>query len=126
MLEPKNEKGYFQLGIIHTELDEIPEAINAFQRSLDINPTYRAALYNQAFLLYQTKQVERAFKNLLTLKNYYPDHANGMQILGDIYMQQEKVDEAIEAYLLCLKTNPKHITAIHNLGLLQCTDPMEN
>ena len=116
-LNPRDDKTCFQLGIVHSELGDIPSAINAFQKALDISPTYRTALYNLAFLTYQMKDMERAFKNLLTLREHHPDHANGMQLLGDCYMQKKLVDEAIEAYSLSLKTNPKQITAIHNLGM---------
>ena len=120
LLQPNNDKAFFQLGIVHTELGELPQAMRAFQSALNITPTYRTALYNLGFLLYQSKETNKAFDVLLRLREHYPDHSNGMQLLGDCYMHRNQIDEAIEAYSLCLKTNPAHVTAMHNLGKYFC------
>ena len=116
LIQPSNDKAYFQIGLIHSELGDIESAKKAFQKALYITPTYRTALYNFAFLSYQTKEVEKAFNALLTLKQHHPDHSNGMQLLGDCYMQFEQLEEAIETYKLSIHYNPNHVTAIHNLG----------
>ncbi len=66
--------------------------------------------------MYRTGQTEKAFKSLQTLRELYPDHANGMQLLGDCYMNKGQIDDAIESYSLSLKTSPSHVLALHNLG----------
>ena len=81
-------------------------------------PAYRTALYNLAFLSYKIGQVDRAFNNLLTLHKHYSDHANGMHLLGDCYMNKGQLDNAIKSYSACLKINPSHVLALHNLGQL--------
>lgn len=53
---------------------------------------------------------------LSRLAELYPDHLNGVQLLGDCYMRLQQQDKAEEMYRLVLRQNPNHVTALHNLG----------
>ena len=53
---------------------------------------------------------------LSKLAELYPDHLNGMQLLGDCYMRLQQQGKAEEMYRHVLRQNPNHVTALHNLG----------
>jgi len=57
---------------------------------------------------------------LSRLAELYPDHLNGVQLLGDCYMRLQQQDKAEEMYRLVLRQNPNHVTALHNLGQFVC------
>ena len=117
-VDPADEKVHFQLGMLCTDLKDISSGKTWFKKAVDIVPSYRQALYNLGFLNFKENNLDEALKYLSQLRNYHPDHAKGMQILGDTYMHLKQFEEAKESYLLCLKTNPHHVIATHNLGKL--------
>lgn len=104
------------MGMLYTDLKDIPKAKEWFKKAVDIRPSYRSALYNLGFLSYNDGQFDNALKYLTLLRTHHSDHAKGMQVLGDTYMHFKRYEEAKEAYLLCLKSSPNHVVAIHNLG----------
>lgn len=115
-LTPNDEKVYFQLGMLHTDLRNISIAKRWFHKAIELAPTYRQALYNLGFLNYQENRYEEAVNYLGALRKYHPDHVRGMRVLGDSFIYLKKFSEAREVYLLCLKYDSKHIIATHNLG----------
>ena len=47
-----------------------------------------------------------------------------MRVLGDSFIYLRRFKEAKEVYLLCLKYDPKHIVATHNLGKNSSMQPL--
>ena len=60
------------------------------------------------------------------LASLYPDHLNGVQLLGDCYLRLQQQKKAEEMYRLVLRQNPNHTTALHNLGQLQSMKACES
>lgn len=102
--------------MLFTDLQDFESAKKWFKSAVEIVPSYRSALYNLGFLTYKESQFQEALKYLLPLREFHPDHVKGMQILGDSLIYLKRYSEAKDAYLLCLKTDPKHVVATHNLG----------
>lgn len=102
--------------MVNTELGNVQEAMKWFHKTRDITPTYRTATYNLALLSYQTNETKQAFELLQVLRQHHPDHANGMQLLGDMYVHRKEYLEAKQVYLLSLQSKPDHVTSLHNLG----------
>ena len=45
-LDPKFEKGYYNLGVTYLSMDAIDESLAAFKKMTAINPQYSDAYYN--------------------------------------------------------------------------------
>ena len=100
----------------HVELAELEEAKESFERTLQITPTYRSALYNLALLLFQDGDFPSALKHLLTLRDHHPSHDKGMLLLGDTYMCMNQPQSARQAYEQSIQVNPNSAIAFHYLG----------
>lgn len=63
-LEPKDAAAHFLLAYCYYEMGKKPEAIAAFEKTIELDPTYVPARHNLALLLIQTNQFERAAEEL--------------------------------------------------------------
>lgn len=89
-----------------------------FLQALAIDPVYKSALFNLGVLYNHQDRYNEAETILSRLKELYPDHLNGLQLLGDVYMKQQKEENAQEMYETVLEQNSNHVTSLHNLGKL--------
>ena len=87
-----------------------------FLRTLEIEPTYRAALYNLGYLMYHQERYKEVVLHLNKLLEMFPSHLNGAQTLADAYMQLSNPAKAEQWYKHALMLNPNAVAAIHNLG----------
>ena len=51
LINPNSNDGYYNLGVVLTDLDRKEEAILAYDKALDINPNDTDALMNRDLLL---------------------------------------------------------------------------
>jgi len=76
---PQNPDLYYRLGILMMSVNDVPSAIKAFERTLEINPAYTRARSKLAVCLYETGRDKYALEQLhgpenidsLTLELYY-------------------------------------------------------
>ena len=66
-LEPRNPTRYYQLGILLTANNQVPEAAQAYQAALTLDPGYANARYLFALLLLDQGQSEQALAELRTV-----------------------------------------------------------
>lgn len=97
-LRPNNENYPFQIGRLHTRLQNYPEAISAFDRAIarDTNSirarAARIGVESDAFGL------ERAKTLALTMKRELGDTPVGDILVGDILFRENNNSEALEYY----------------------------
>ena len=102
--------------MIHLELQDMQKAEETFLKTLEIDHTYRSALFNMGVLHHHFERYEQAVVYLARLKEHHPDHLNGVQILGDCHMHLNDSTRAAEMYGFVLEQNRSHVTSLHNLG----------
>jgi uncharacterized protein (TIGR02466 family) len=73
---------------------------------------------NELITSYQNKNFELAIKQALSIIKRYPTHIPSIKILGSIYEQTDKFNEALEANQKVLKINPKDPESLTNLGII--------
>lgn len=95
------------------------EAAAAYQKALQKDPTYMPGLFNLGNSLYQQKQYEAARKTMEATAKASKDktgkgaaHYNA----GNTYMEEQKWQEAVNAYKQALKNNPQDADAKYNLS----------
>ncbi len=95
------------------------EASAAYQEALKKNPTYTPGLYNLGNALYQQKQYDNARKAMDAASKTSKDKqlTGGAQYnIGNTYMEEQKWQEAVDAYKQALRNNPQDADAKYNLS----------
>lgn len=92
----KNERVYFNLGMLAMDDKNIEEAENWFKRAVHLKQDFRSALFNLALLLADDDRPLEAAPFLNQLVKYHPDHIKGLILLGDIYINNIKDLDAAE------------------------------
>ena len=115
----RESETWFQTGL---DLEEsgapAEEALQAYQRSLELNPYAAGACVNMGTLYYQSRnlsQAERCYRQALDIDPEYPlAHFN----LANIYDEQARLEEAQAHYQVALRLRPDYADAHYNLALL--------
>jgi len=96
------------------------KAEQLFRKASAIDTTYAEAPYNLGTTLYQEHHIEEAFGHLKEAANRssQPDLSHkAFHNIGNVYMQKEEYDNAIEAYKQALRNDPTDEETRYNLAL---------
>lgn len=104
---------HFLLGITYMQLNEHNQAINHFQRAVNLKPTYAEA-WNNLGQVYATKgqraKAEEAFKRALDINTYLTQEFAAYN-LAKLYWQKQQKDQAIKYARLALNKNRQYTPA---------------
>jgi type IV pilus biogenesis/stability protein PilW len=109
---------YFNMGVDLYRQKEIPKAIQAYQRVIELDPTYVEA-YNNLGIIYQDigdfdKALE-AYQNAIKVNPKYEKAYNN---LGILLFLNNRNEESIQAFQKAIEINPGNIESYINLGIL--------
>lgn len=115
----RESEHWFQIGL---QLEEsgapAEEALEAYRRSLELNPNAAGACVNMGTIHYQARnlaEAERCYRRSVEIDPEYPlAHFN----LGNIYDEQGRLEEARAHYMIALRLRPDYADAHYNLALL--------
>ncbi|RYE25605.1 MAG: tetratricopeptide repeat protein [Sphingobacteriales bacterium] len=98
------------------------EAANSYQQALGKNPNYTPGMFNLGNSMYQQKQYDAARKVMTATAKAEKDK-NGKSAanynIGNTYMQEQKWEDAVNAYKQALRNNPQDADAKYNLSYAQ-------
>jgi tetratricopeptide (TPR) repeat protein len=110
---------WFQKGL---DLEEngapIEEAIEAYQRVLELNPSAAGALVNLGTIYYRRRQFAEAEEFYQQAIAVDPSYPLAQFNLGNLYDEQGRVGEAFDHYRRALDLNSSYADAHFNLALL--------
>jgi type IV pilus biogenesis/stability protein PilW len=108
----------FNLGVQFYNQREFSKAIQAYQKVLELDPTYVEA-YNNLGIIYQTiGDVDRAFGAYQKSTEINPRYEKGYNNLGILLFFKGRYEEALESFQKALAVNPNNIETHINLGIL--------
>jgi tetratricopeptide (TPR) repeat protein len=93
-------------GALYTQLKRYAEAVAAFDRLLEVQPTNDPARFNRAVALFHSGQLEKAQADFATLAQLHPEQYQLQFGLGEIAYQQKDSAPAIEHYENYLRLAP--------------------
>lgn len=109
---------YTILGNVYNELDRYPEAIEAHQHALQINPHYFKAWTNLGIVYRLTAQYSKAEDCYLKALKINPDYAELHASLGALYITHHQAfDKAITHLKRAIHLDPGLAIAYSNLAL---------
>jgi len=110
---------WFQKGL---DLEEtgapIEDAIDAYRKVLELNPSAAGALVNLGTIYYRQRRFAEAERYYADAIKADPEYALAQFNLGNLYDEQGRVGEALEHYRQALALNPNYADAHFNLALL--------
>ncbi|XP_041352058.1 protein O-mannosyl-transferase TMTC3-like [Gigantopelta aegis] len=115
--EKSNPQVYFNIAMLSMDDNNFVEAEENFKKSIELNPTFRSALFNLALMLVNdAKRPADAIPYLNSLLTHHPDHIKGMILMGDINVNHLKdLDAAEKNFRTIIELDPKNVQANHNL-----------
>lgn len=115
----REAEAWFQRGL---DLEEtgapVEEAIEAYQKALELNPEAAGALVNLGTIYYRRRQFAEAETYYREALDADPEYPLAQFNIGNLYDELGRLDEALEHYRLALDLNPQYADAHFNLALL--------
>jgi tetratricopeptide (TPR) repeat protein len=114
--QPNSDQAWYNLGISYSDTKQHPQAINAYQQALRINPEYAKAWANLGITYSDTQQYLQAIDAYQQALRIKPELVNAWGNLGIAYANTQQYPQAISAYQQVLRINPEDAKAWNNLG----------
>lgn len=115
----RESEAWFQRGL---ELEEtgapVEQAIEAYQRVLQLNPSAAGALVNLGTIFYRQRKFPEAEKYYCQAVEVDASYPLAQFNLGNLYDEQGRLPEAFDHYRRALSLNPQYADAHFNLALL--------
>ncbi len=109
---------YCNQGYIYLNLNKISEAIENFQKALELKPNYFEAYFNLGNAYLQKKNFPLAEKNYLSALKLNKKNPLLYFQLGRLYTEWNKKEKAIQYYKKLISLQPNNYIGLYNLGLL--------
>jgi predicted CXXCH cytochrome family protein len=120
VIDPKNERVFYNLGLLYYEMKDIPAAMESFQQSVKLNSTNPSLYYNYGLLLQQQGKPKEAEQILLKGYAMNPQAVNVNYALAFLYANQNNVQKArVHAQVLRQMdpNNPEYQGLFRSLGM---------
>jgi len=117
MAYPNDERVHFALGTFYFGQNQIPQAIDEFQKSIALNPSYASA-YN--LLGYSQRQnvnypeAEKAFQKYVEL---IPKDPNPYDSYAELLLKMGRFDDAGAQYNKALEIDPNFVNAYQGIAM---------
>jgi predicted O-linked N-acetylglucosamine transferase (SPINDLY family) len=113
---PKNFEAHYYLANILQDLGRDEEAVQSYQRAMEINPDFPGTYYNMGSILMEKGDNDEALSCFEKALELDPACADIYNSIGVIYQSKGKLDDAIAYYQRALDADPKSAMAYYNLG----------
>ena len=116
--EPNNFYAYNNLGMVHSEMQEKDKALNAYEKSLSINPTFPMTLNNIGSLHMTMGHYDKAEMFLKKASSLFGSFHLVSTNLGELYFKQKRYSKAMTYLKKSLKDMPSFPPTHRLLGEL--------
>jgi Tfp pilus assembly protein PilF len=109
---------HFNRGVHFYNQREFSKALQAYQKVLEVDPTYVEAHNNLGILHQEMGDWEKARKAYQTALEVQPHYEKGLINLGILCYLQAHYEESMDAFQKVLAVNPQNVEGHINLGVL--------
>ena len=109
---------YFNKGVYHYQQGEVSKAIQAYQKAVDLDPSFVEAYNNLGIIFQEMGDLESAFKSYRKAIEVDPHYVKSLNNLGIIHYLRGEDGQAIDLFKKALSINPDHIETHIHLGTL--------
>jgi tetratricopeptide (TPR) repeat protein len=118
-LESTDADEWLKFGNAHAKLDQLNEALAAYQTVLKIKPDKAAAYTNIGVVYYESGKFDEAVQQMQKALEIDPGDADTHYMLGATYVQQQKLDDAEKSFNKAIELKPDLAEAFTGLGNVQ-------
>ncbi len=118
LLDPKNQRAFYQAGWCYNDLDKFENAIDRLKKAIALNQKDHLAWQELGYAYKKTTKYDLALNSLNKAIAIKPDYALAYKQLGDVYQNLNKDAEAIAAYKTCYENDSENDDACYNLGYI--------
>jgi tetratricopeptide (TPR) repeat protein len=117
-LDPGFVQVWLDLGRLHEEKEEWADAQQAYERGLDVLPTFHEGALALADLLRRSGRVRQAVVRLAGMLEQDPYDLPALLLLGRALLDDKRDAQALEAFQRALKFDPEQPEALFQLGVV--------
>jgi tetratricopeptide (TPR) repeat protein len=114
---PELYLAYERIGLCHSKLDDLDNAIIAFKSMLAKEPKSRESLINLGVVYFQKGEAEEGMKYLNQLDAKSLENPDIFYNVGLILFKKRKIDMAIDYFNKCITIDPKYVDGYYQLAL---------
>jgi tetratricopeptide (TPR) repeat protein len=117
---PESAEIHASLSSLYAQKQQWQEAIIAAQKAISLNPNFAGAYRNLARILTKLGKENAATECWLKAYSLEPERANAAEFcrLGNLFLQQKKLDRAFTCFLQALKLESDFTEAYRKLGVI--------
>jgi len=109
---------WVELGRLHEQREEWADAQRAYERALDVLPTYHEAALSLADLQRRLGRLRPAIARLADMLEQDPYDLDALILLGRALLEDKRTTAALEAFRRVLKFDPEHVAALFHEGVV--------
>jgi type IV pilus biogenesis/stability protein PilW len=109
---------YFNMGVDFYRQRKILKAIQAYQKVIELDPTYVEAYNNMGIIYEDLGDFDKALEAYRTCIRINPQYEKAYNNLGIVLLLDGHFEESKEAFQNALDINPNNIESYINLGIL--------
>ena len=118
-IEPDEANTYYQKGLLKLAEKKPGEASALFEKALNLNPDFEAALFQRLTIDMRKNRVEDAIKRCLEQVRFRPDNYRYRVLLGRLYGAQKDYKNAIGSFEKALALKPESQDALFGLARME-------
>ncbi len=103
---PKEKEAYNELGVIYQGREMYKEAVESYQKAIELDPTWGYALNQLAYVYSDIGDYEKAIEYFERYAALSPGDANPVDSMAEQYFRMGRLDEAIAKYKEALEIKP--------------------
>ena len=111
-------QSHYNLGLAYYHSSQIEKAIAAYQKAIQLEPTFAEAYGGLGVIYWRTGNLDAAIRHCQKAIKIAPKNIEFHQNLTRIYWQKGMYDAAAVGYRIILELNPSDENALHHLGLI--------
>jgi len=108
---------YYSIGLVLEKLGKIPQAIQAYQQTIALEPQWIDTYNNLGNIFFYSGELEQAETFYHQAITTQPEHFGSYLNLGNVLMRQGKFEQAIKTYQTALNLQPYNSDITYNLAL---------
>jgi tetratricopeptide (TPR) repeat protein len=115
---PDNAFGHYMLGLSSWKAGSLVDAVQSFDRALEIDSTHVKSLLNSSRVYLELNEPAQALARIQRAVAIDSTSSEAYRLLGRAFQVKGDADSAIDAYRHALALDERDVWAMNNLGLL--------
>ncbi len=117
-ISPCSDNSFNNRGLALMAKGDFDEAIEQFQKALEINPSFTAAMVNLGMARMQKGETDEAIAIFQEVLEHNPENIEVENMIGNVYMNIKEYRLAERHFRNALLIEPAYTDAINSLGIL--------